>query len=32
MPYPSLPPWLYNSNYIWRTIQVMKLLIITQTT
>jgi hypothetical protein len=27
MPCPSHPPWLDNSNYTWRTIQVMKLLI-----
>jgi hypothetical protein len=27
MPRPSYPPWLDNSNYTWRTIQVMKLLI-----
>jgi hypothetical protein len=27
MPSPSHPPWLDNSNYTWRTIQVMKLLI-----
>jgi hypothetical protein len=26
MPRPSHPPWLDNSNYTWRTIQVMKLL------
>jgi hypothetical protein len=27
MPCPSHPPWLDHSNYTWRTIQVMKLLI-----
>jgi hypothetical protein len=27
MPCPSHPPWLDHSNYIWRTIQVMKLLV-----
>jgi hypothetical protein len=27
MPCPSLPPWLEHSNYTWRTVQVMKLLI-----
>jgi hypothetical protein len=27
MPRPSHPPWLDNSNYTWRTIHVMKLLI-----
>jgi hypothetical protein len=27
MPYPSHPPWLDHSNYTWRTVQVMKLLI-----
>jgi hypothetical protein len=25
--YPSHPPWLHNSNYVWRSIQIMKLLI-----
>jgi hypothetical protein len=25
MPRPSHPPWLNNSNYTWRTVQVMKL-------
>jgi hypothetical protein len=25
MPCPSHPPWLDNSNYTWRTVQVMKL-------
>jgi hypothetical protein len=24
---PSHPPWLHNSNYIWRRVQVTKLLI-----
>jgi hypothetical protein len=27
MPCPSHPPWLDHSNYIWRRVQVMKLLI-----
>jgi hypothetical protein len=27
MPCPSHPPWLDNSNYTWRRVQVMKLLI-----
>jgi hypothetical protein len=27
MPCPSYPPWLDNSNYTWRTVQFMKLLI-----
>jgi hypothetical protein len=27
MPYPSHPPWLEHSNYIWQRVQVMKLLI-----
>jgi hypothetical protein len=26
MPCPSHPPFLYHSNYIWRWVQVMKLL------
>jgi hypothetical protein len=28
MPYPSHPPWLDHSNYTWRKVQFMKLLII----
>jgi hypothetical protein len=28
MPCPSHPPWLHHSNYTWRRVQVMKLLII----
>jgi hypothetical protein len=27
MPCPSHPPWLHHSNYTWRRVQVMKLLI-----
>jgi hypothetical protein len=27
MPCPSHPPWLDHSNYTWRRVQVMKLLI-----
>jgi hypothetical protein len=27
IPYPSHPPWLDRSNYTWRRVQVMKLLI-----
>jgi hypothetical protein len=27
MPWPSHPPWLDHSNYIWRRVQVKKLLI-----
>jgi hypothetical protein len=27
MPYSSHPPWLDHSNYIWRRVQAMKLLI-----
>jgi hypothetical protein len=27
MPCPSHPPWLHHSNYVWRGVQVMKLLI-----
>jgi hypothetical protein len=27
MPYPSHPPWFDHSNYTWRRVQVMKLLI-----
>jgi hypothetical protein len=27
MPRPSHPPWLGHSNYTWRRVQVMKLLI-----
>jgi hypothetical protein len=27
MPCPSNPPWLDHSNYTWRRVQVMKLLI-----
>jgi hypothetical protein len=27
MPFPSHPPWLCRSNYAWRSVQVMKLLI-----
>jgi hypothetical protein len=26
---PFHPPWLYHCNYIWRRVQVMKILIIT---
>jgi hypothetical protein len=28
MPYPSHPPWLNHSNYVWWGVQVMKLLIV----
>jgi hypothetical protein len=27
VPCPSHPPWLHHSNYVWRGVQVMKLLI-----
>jgi hypothetical protein len=26
MPFPSDPPWLHHSNYTWRTLQVLKLI------